>query len=344
MGTQIEVGIEGRLGVIALNRPEAIHALSQEMIEGISGVLRLWADDPKVSAVLFEARGGRGFCAGGDVRAVRNAVLAGDAARVERFFASEYAMNLQIARYRKPVVVIADGIVMGGGIGIAGHCRYRFTTPRSIFAMPEAAIGFVCDVGVNALLARAPLHRALLFELSGQTVGAADAIALGLADCAVPPERLGFLRAMIVNAADAGQVETALAGLMQAESVEAGEREACDIYDRLDEITGLESAAEIVSAVDRSGVAPDFAVLLKARSPSSQHAIHAAHLASRRGDDIAAILGIDLNLARFMAQQPDFAEGVRAVLVDKDQSPRWQSEVPLREIAELIAGSLPISS
>lgn len=342
MGTQIDVGIEGRLGVIALNRPQAIHALSQEMIDGISKALRLWADDPQVRAVLFEARGGRGFCAGGDVRAVRAAVLAGDAAAVERFFASEYAMNLQIARYGKPVAVIADGIVMGGGIGIAGHCRYRFTTPKSTFAMPEAAIGFVCDVGVNALLAKAPLHRALLFELSGQTVGAADAIALGLSDCVVPPERLDTLRAGIVDAAATEQVETALAGLMQAESIDAGDRKACDLYDRLEEVKGLETAAEIVWAVDRSGVAPDLARLLKARSPTSQHAIRLAHLASRSGADIADILGIDLGLAMFMTRHPDFAEGVRAVLVDKDQSPRWHADVPFREVAELIAAASPI--
>ena len=164
MSAQIETSIEGQLGVIALNRPEAINALNLPMIEAIRGVLKLWEADERVKAVLFEGRGTRGFCAGGDVRSAREAVLAGNKALADRFFATEYAMNREIATYGKPVIAIADGVVMGGGIGIAGHAQFRFTTPNARFAMPEAAIGFVCDVGVNAILRKAPLHWALLHQ------------------------------------------------------------------------------------------------------------------------------------------------------------------------------------
>lgn len=334
---QIETGVEGQLGVIALNRPEAINALNHSMIEAISGVLRLWEGDDRVRAVLFEGRGSRGFCAGGDVRAVREAVLRNDPDWV-RFFADEYKMNGQIATYAKPVAVIADGVVMGGGIGIAGHAQFRFTTPNARFAMPEAAIGFVCDVGVNAILKKAPRQRALLFELSGQAVGAADALALGLTDCAVDPERLGEVRASIVAAAGAANVGQALVGVMEAETIQAGDRVLCDLADRLEDELALGSAAEIVAAIAEAGVAPDMAGVLATRSPTSQEAIFQSHLAARRAADIEAILGIDLRLARLIAGLPDFAEGVRAVLVDKDHRPIWQDVVPGREISEAIAG------
>jgi enoyl-CoA hydratase len=235
MSEQVQISIEGQMGVIALNRPEAINALNLEMIEAIRARLTLWAVDGAIKAVLFEGRGSKGFCAGGDVRAVRAAVLSDNHAGADAFFVSEYGMNGQIARYPKPVVAITHGVVMGGGLGIAGHARYRFTTPEARFAMPEAAIGFFCDVGVNAILSRSPVHRALLFELSGVPVGAADALALGLTDCAILPERLAEVRRLIVGAADSSNVDAALTGIMEAESIQAGERTFCDLADRLEE-------------------------------------------------------------------------------------------------------------
>lgn len=182
MTGQLDVIREGNLGIIALNRPEAINALSLEMIDGITRALEQWADDDEIRLVLFEGRGPRGFCSGGDVRAVRQAVLDGEAAEADAFFAAEYRMNGIIARYPKPLVALTHGIVMGGGIGIAGHCAFRFTTAEARFAMPEAAIGFTCDVGVNFILSKAPVHRALAFAMTGVPVGAADALALGLTD------------------------------------------------------------------------------------------------------------------------------------------------------------------
>lgn len=338
MSAQIETQVEGRLGVITLNRPEAINALSLSMIEAIRGALRLWQADDQVRAILFEGRGERGFCSGGDVRAVREAVLRGDRPAAEAFFTAEYAMNGEIARFGKPVIVIADGVVMGGGIGIAGHAQFRFTTPNARFAMPEAALGFVCDVGVNAILRKAPVHRALLFELSGQAVGAADALALGLTDCAVAPERLGEVRASIVAAAAAANIDQALVGVMEAETIQAGDRTLCDLADRLDEELTLGSPAEIVAAISETGEAPEMAALLATRSPISLEAIQRSHLAARKSGDLDAILGVDLRLAKLLCGLPDFAEGVRAVLVDKDRNPRWQQQVPVDEIAAAVAG------
>lgn len=338
MTTQVQVSVEGRLGVIALDRPEAINALNQGMIDAITGVLQLWAGDDTVRAVLFEGRGSKGFCAGGDVRAVRQAILDGKRGVADHFFASEYAMNGLIATYPKPVVAIADGVVMGGGIGVAGHARYRFTTPQARFAMPEAAIGLFCDVGVNELLRKAPEHRALLFELSGHAVGAADALALGLSDCVVARDRISILREGIVAAAYSGNVDAALARAMEAEGIEAGPPVFCESCDLVAAEAVLPSAAEIVAAIGQSGAVPELAQTLVSRSPTSQAAILASHRAARKLGDVRSILEMDLRLARLMSVLPDFAEGVRAVLVDKDHAPKWQTEVPHQEIATAVAG------
>lgn len=352
MNKQIEVSVEGHLGAIALNRPEAINALSAGMIAGVTETLTLWRNEERVRAVLFEGHGPRGFCSGGDVRAVRAMVMEGRLADADAYFAAEYAMNLLIATYEKPVTIIADGIVMGGGIGIAGHAGFRFTTPDAKFAMPEAGIGFFGDVGVNYILSKAPMHRALLFLMSGATVGAADALALGLSDCAVMPERLGELRAGLVAAANAASTETAIVALMHAHSIQAGERELCGLADLLAGELGLENAAAIVAAIDqRAGERAEIAAiagLLKTRSPTSLETIVQSHRAARKLPGAGEILALDLRLARLMARLPDFAEGVRAVLVDKDQKPRWApgnfADVPAAAIRTAIAEAISFAA
>jgi enoyl-CoA hydratase len=346
MSAQLEVAVEGRLGVIALNRPEAINALSAEMIAGISETLARWRGDDAVRAVLFEGRGERGFCSGGDVRAVRAMIVEGRPDEAEAYFAAEYAMNLAIASYERPVIAIADGVIMGGGIGIAGHARFRFTTPDAKFAMPEAGIGFFSDVGVNAILSKAPLQRALLFLMGGTPVGATDALALGLTDCAVAPDKLAELRAGLVAAANAASLESAIVGLMQAHSIQAGERALCPLADLLEDEFYQDSAAAIVAeikeAAEEISEAKPIAALLETRSPTSLEAILQSHLAARKLPDTRSVLALDLRLARLMAGLPDFAEGVRAVLVDKDRAPRWSpadfAGVPVAAIRDAVAG------
>jgi len=346
MTSQLDIGTEGRLGVIALDRPEAINALSREMIEAITAQLEAWRGGDAVRAVLFEGRGPKGFCAGGDVRFVRGLMAEGKTDAAEAYFAAEYRMNALIATYPKPVVAMSDGIVMGGGIGIAGHAGFRITTATARFAMPEAAIGFVSDVGVNCILSKAPAHRALLFLMAGLPVSGADVLALGLADCCVAPERLADLRAGIVAAAAGGSAEAAIVGLMQADSIQAGERSLCDIADRLaDILEGPDAAAivaEIAEAVDEEPDLVPFAAALQARSPTSLEAIVLSHRAARRLPDVEDVLALDLRLAAWMARRPDFAEGVRAQLIDRDQRPRWRpagfDEVPQAALKAVISG------
>lgn len=331
MSAQLEISVEGHLGVIALNRPEAINALSHGMIAGIAEALRGWQTDERVRAVLFEGRGARGFCSGGDVRAARAQVVEGRLAEAEAYFATEYAMNLLIATYGKPVLAIADGIVMGGGIGIAGHCRYRFTTPDAKFAMPEAAIGFVADVGVNQILARAPLHRALAFLMSGVAVGPADALALGLADCVYDPVRREALLDGVAAAARLAHPDAALAHLAAAEMLAGGDEVFVRAADASGSIDWRDAAAIVAAVTD-----PALAAALKARSPTSLVAILESHLVARTLPGIREVLAVDLGLAQLLCRWPDFAEGVRAVLVDKDQRPDWQP----KDFAAVPAGAI----
>ena len=324
MTTQLEISTAGALGRVTLNRPEAINALSLAMIEGITETLERWRDDPKIGAVLFDGAGPKGFCSGGDVRAMRMLVLEGKAAEANAYFAAQYRMNGLIAGYAKPLIVLSHGVVMGGGIGIAGHCGFRLTQPGARFAMPESAIGFFADVGVNAILNKAPLNRALLFLMSGVSVGASDAVALGLADAVVKPEHAGDIRAGLAVAAASIHPETAIVRLIEAESIVAGDAPFCALADLLPAGTP-ESPAAFLAGVAAIPALEEIAALLKTRSPAAMTATFHAQLEARKTMDVQRTLAIDLRLARTMAELPDFAEGVRAVLVDKDQKPVWSA-------------------
>lgn len=346
MNADIVIEREGAMGVVTLNRPRAINALTLAMVEAIREALKGWAADAAVRAVLIEGRGEKGFCAGGDVRLVRE----GGEALAERFFPVEYEVNGLIATYPKPVVALQDGIVMGGGVGLSAHARYRVSTEKSRFAMPEAGIGFFADVGVNAILAQAPEPVALAFLLSGTVVEAGDAIALGLSDTMVRSGQLPELRGRLIEGARAGEVDTVLVSALQAESAEPGEASFCRLVDSLADCFAVREVFEIVEML---GVAADegevgaAALLssLKAHCPTSLAVILAGHRLARRQRDIGAILETDLALARFMTGRADFAEGVRARLVDKDGAPRWQpagiNAVDHAEIAAVLAPFAP---
>jgi len=322
---------EGAVGVITLNRPEAINALSLAMVEAILARLQDWAEDDAVRAILIEGRGEKGFCAGGDVRAVRETLLAGRTDLAIRFFAAEYDMNRLIATYDKPVIALQTGVVMGGGIGLSSHARYRIATPGARFAMPEAALGFFCDVGVNALLARSARAPALAFMLSGSTIETSDAIVLGLTDLCVPQTALAGLRQRLIGAAEADEIDTAIATVLQSETSVAGEAPFCALADQLSDCFAENEVGGIIEMLDYAAEDGDVGAAslvgqMKAHCPTSLAVILAAHLAARRSRSLAAVLDTDRRLAEAMIQRPDFSEGVRAVLVDKDRAPVWSPD------------------
>jgi enoyl-CoA hydratase len=330
MSETVLTQIEGRAGVITLNRPEAINALTPEMIAKISETLDDYLANDAVTLILFEGKGERGFCAGGDVKAARQAVLDGHPEIANDFFADEYAMNLKIATADKPIVALTDGVVMGGGIGLAGHAGYRITTERGRFAMPESAIGLHCDVGANALLAQTQRHRALAFLMSGEIVGAADALALGLTDCVIADNEIFDMREDILVAADGQDVPTAITNCLQARGISPGPAPFVEMVDGIADAFRADSAVEVLARLDALD-APgkqvgDLIDLIKQRCPTSLAVIYESLMAARRELSITTILERDLRLSAWMAQRPDFAEGVRAVIVDKDRNPSWQPD------------------
>lgn len=342
MTSKILTSRAGQAGIITLNRPEAINALDLEMIEGISVALEEFLNDDAIGLVLFEGNGPRGFCAGGDMRAVRQMVLDGDMASPEAFFAKEYAMNLRLATAPKPIVVLTHGVVMGGGIGIAGHGRFRIATADARFAMPEGAIGLHCDTGVNEILAKAQPHRALAFCMAGNPVAVDAALALGLTDCAVDASALADVRAKMIDAASADDVPTAITSLMQSYGTVPADSGFLAMVDALAPALGGENAAEIVAALSEAVADDDAAKAFLAdimhRCPTTLEVIFQTLMAARKHLDLEDILARDLRLSRWMIARPDFSEGVRAVLVDKDRNPKWGPSSLENVDREAIAG------
>lgn len=323
----------GRCGRILLNRPRVINVLNNEMVTSILAQLADWACDDGVAAVTIEGAGERGLCAGGDVRALRSLVLAGSGEAV-RFWAHEYQMNAAIARYPKPFVAFMDGVVMGGGVGISAHGSVRLVTERSQVAMPETAIGFSPDVGSLFLLSRAPGEIGTHLAMTGLSFSGADAIGCGLADALIPRKDIP---AIIDRLADGDSLAAEVAGTTVAGDLAAAREWIDPCYAGNDAVTIL--------AALRGHPCPGAqhaAEILAARSPFAVcTALEAIRRASQM-DTLEQVLDQDLTLGAAMAQSLDFVEGVRALLVDRDNAPRWQhgslADVDPAEVAGAFAG------
>jgi len=307
---------DGRIGRILLNRPRALNALDLSMLRACAAILRTWRDDPHVHAVVITGAGDRAFCAGGDIRALRDAQLSGNRAAADRFFAEEYALNLTIATYPKPYIALIDGICMGGGIGLSVHAPYRVATEHAGFAMPETAIGFFPDIGATFLLPRLPGELGTYLGLTGLRVNGADAVHAGLATHFTPRARLPELSAALARDGIA-----ALASYQEplpAYSL-AGQRAA------IDHCFSAGSVSEIVSRLQATD-AEWAEAALKALRQVSPSALHWTLRALRRGRDLTLQQALDAEFAltRTTMAHPDFAEGVRAMVVDKDRQPAWQ--------------------
>jgi enoyl-CoA hydratase len=304
------------VGRILLNRPRALNALDLEMIRACAAILETWREDPHVHAVVIEGAGDRAFCAGGDIRALRDGQLAGDRASVDRFFSEEYALNSTIATYPKPYVALIDGICMGGGIGLSVHAPYRVATEHAGFAMPETAIGFFPDIGATFLLPRLPGELGIYLGLTGLRVTGADAVHAGLATHFTPRARLRDLSAALARdgvAALAAFDET-LPAFSYAERRGA-----------IDHCFSAATVPEIVARLEAEQ-AEWAQVALKALRQVSPSALYWTLRALRRGRDLTLkqALTAEFALTRTTMAHPDFAEGVRAMVVDKDRKPAWQ--------------------
>lgn len=322
--------VRGRAGLITLNRPKALNALSLEMVRELTRVLLAWSRDEAVHLVAIRGQGKEGpfgaFCAGGDIRFFHQAALAGDP-RLEDFFTEEYTLNHLIHAYPKPYVVFMDGIVMGGGMGISAHGSdrsLRIATERTKMAMPETNIGLFPDVGGGWFLARCPGRVGEYLALTGHLIGGGDAVAAGLADGVLPSGSLGAVWDGLAQ--DEG-FEQLRERMRLAPAPGAGELMAgrADI----DRFFALGSVREIVAALEADGSpwAAETAALLRKRSPLMLH-VALEHVRRARHMTLADDLRMERDLVRRCfhlrpGAASETVEGIRALAVDKDHAPRW---------------------
>jgi enoyl-CoA hydratase/carnithine racemase len=325
--------VRGRVGFITLNRPSALNALTLEMIRDLTVCLQTWRKDDQVQAVAIRGSSKTGpfgaFCAGGDIRFFHQAQLAGDPSP-EDFFTEEYTLNHLIHTYPKPYIAFMDGVVMGGGMGISQGASHRLVTEHTKMAMPETAIGLFPDVGGGYFLSRCPGHTGEWLALTGTTLGAADAIALGLADHHVSAARQTAAWDALehIHPSDSVQLEAWVATF--SEAAKPYETRA---KDQINNYFGKNSAPEIVQSLeaDRSDWAQHTAGQLRQRSPLM---LHVALAQVRRARQMA--LADELRMERDMVRHcfylrhlgrsgagTETAEGIRARVIDKDNAPQW---------------------
>lgn len=327
---EILLSEQGALGRITLNRPKAINSLTLEMVRGMHAALRDWREDDRIRAVLIDGAGDRGLCAGGDVRALHDAVKTGDEAAAEQFWAEEYQLNAALGAYPKPVIGLMDGICMGGGIGVSAHGSHRVVTERSKIGMPEVGIGFTPDVGGTYLLARTPGELGTHMALTGGPVTGADAVLCGLADHHVPSSSLPDL----VEALGSEQLGTDGVDAVLAKFAEptpdaplAAQREW------IDAAYGGSDVADILQRL-RARPEPEAhtaADTIEQKSPTSLRVTLRALRTTP--PTLPEALQQEYRVATHCVRIGDFVEGVRATLVDKDHAPQW-SPATLAEVDE----------
>ena len=314
---------EGSAGIIRLNRPKAINAMTLEMSEGIDAALDRFEADPDVAVVVLEGAGERGLCAGGDIRGLYESSRAGGDLG-KRFWRQEYIMNARIARFPKPYVAFMDGLVMGGGVGLSAHARHRVVTERTRLAMPEVGLGFFPDVGGTWLLSRSPGEIGTYFGLTGQTMNGPDAIHARFADAVVPSAKLPALREALTRVrreANSSEVKALIEGFATGEK--AGPVAA--MQPQIDALFAHDRMEDIVAALKRDG--SEFAQkTLKAlgeKSPRGMVVTLKLLRLARKAATLEECLVREYRAALEVFRSDDFREGVRAAVIDKDRSPKW---------------------
>ncbi|MBO9517722.1 MAG: enoyl-CoA hydratase/isomerase family protein [Porphyrobacter sp.] len=309
----------GSVGHISLNRPKALHALTQAMCEAISAALIEWRDDAEIAAVILDHAEGRGFCAGGDVAMVRRSALEDGGAEGRAFFHAEYRLNHLLFTYPKPVIAFMDGVTMGGGVGLALPSRYRVATENTLFAMPEGAIGLFPDVGAGWYLPRLPGQIGKFLALTGARLDGAECLWAGLATHFLPSENLAEAKRRIIERPDA--IEAVLDEL----STEPPPARLARNAERIDQLFAPDTLEGILAALaeDPSDWAGKELKAVSAKCPATAKVALREFAQSAGKRDFAEEMALEYRLAARMIVRPDFIEGVRAVLVDKDNSPAW---------------------
>jgi enoyl-CoA hydratase len=315
--------IEGQVGRIRLNRPEALHALTEDMCSAMIDALRAWDDNSTVRAVMIDHAAGRGFCAGGDVRMLATSG-AGDGVLARSFFRQEYRLNHLLFTYRKPTIAFMDGVTMGGGVGISLPCTFRVATENTRFAMPETAIGLFPDVGGGWYLARLPGRVGQFIALTGARLDGAECRYLGLATHYLPSAALDEVKEAIAQRPDRAEGSLGTAAVTPPDPrIEANMIPVNKLFasDRLEEIlAALEN--------DPSDWARKELATLQTKSPQACKVALRLIAQGAGMQDFADEMRQEYAVAVHVVQRPDFIEGVRAVLIDKDNVPKWNPATP----------------
>lgn len=327
MVSEILTSVSAGLARITLNKPETLHALNGHMVANMIQALLLWREDASVTAVLIDhAPGTRGFCAGGDIRMLAESGK-GDGVEARRFFYTEYQLNHLLFTYPKPVIALIDGVTMGGGVGISMPAKFRIATENTTYAMPETGIGLFPDVGGGWYLPRKPGQIGMWLALTGARIKAADCLIAGVATHYMPTEILGAARAQIAGAAQTHEPERALSSGLEALSESAGKPKELtpENIERINRVFAGDSVEAIIAALEGDG--SDWAqAQLKTLATKSPQTLKVAFRQLREGarmQSFAENMVQEFRIAARVVQRHDFIEGVRALIVDKDNKPFW---------------------
>jgi len=321
--TDVLTFIEGKVGRIRLNRPKAIHALTTAMCRSVLDALAEWRDDPAVEAVMIDHAEGRGFCAGGDIRMLAESG-AKDGAGAREFFFTEYRMNHRLFTYEKPVIAFMDGITMGGGVGISQPARYRVATENTKLAMPETGIGLFPDVGGGWYLSRLPGRVGQYLALTGHRLDGAECVEMRLASDYLTSDRLDEVKARIAAAPE--EIEAILTDL--ASPVPQAALIAHE--DDINRLFASDRLEDIYAALEADGGewAATTLATLKTKSPQTMKVSLRLLAEGRQMVDFAAEMTQEYAIGARVVMRHDFLEGVRAVIVDKDNAPVWNPATP----------------
>jgi enoyl-CoA hydratase len=314
---------EGAAGVIKLNRPKAINAVTLEMFREVDRALDRFAADPAVGLILLEGAGERGLCAGGDIRALYESSKArGDLGKI--LWREEYILNARIAKFEKPYVAFMDGIVMGGGVGLSAHSSHRVVTDRTKLAMPEVGLGFFPDVGGTWLLSHAPGEIGTYFGLTGQTMNGPDAVYAGFSDAVVPSGKLPELREALTKLR-AGVSKAEVTSLIDSFATGETAGPVSALCPQIDRWFAHDRMQDIFNALERDGseLAQSTLHTLNEKSPRGMVVTLKLLRLARESSSLEESLVREYRAALEVFASDDFREGVRAAVIDKDRSPRW---------------------
>jgi enoyl-CoA hydratase/carnithine racemase len=313
--------IQGVAGLITLNRPKALNAINLDMIRQIYAQLKAWETDSRVAFVVIEGAGGRAFCAGGDVRSVYAARLRDDRTYMDHIFREEYQMNYEISKYPKPYISLINGICMGGGMGLSIHGSYRVVTDDTVMAMPETSIGYFTDIGASYFLNQCPGKMGLWMGLTGEKIKVGDCLYGTLATHYVPQSEWGTLRDNVLESLSAYDAIAELEMLSQPAPISALK----EYQSLMDEMFSGSSVEGIIEHLDKSqnAITYEWLKAMVNKSPTSMKMIYTLLLRTK-GLPLKKCLPLEFRLSQRFVDDYDFFEGVRALLIDKDNRPQWQ--------------------